>query len=113
MFLESNAPGDAGYIGNELITTELEKEGRFESVEQAVREGYFSLEKALSIYKVTELEYLAYLMLKTNKSTAAKQKQLLQAVISIYLVFQGASKTFDSAGKKALQELELIMKLKL
>jgi hypothetical protein len=108
MYLENNKPGDAGYIGAELITTDLEREGRYESVEQAVQENYFPLKEALSIYKVTEMEYLAYLLLKTRQTDSTRQKQLFQAITYLVQIFQPSVNSFDKAGKEALQELILL-----
>jgi hypothetical protein len=60
---------DHGSVGEELMinVSELEETGAV--VEKAVREGYFTLPEALSAYRLSEIEYVAYLLLKKYRQT--------------------------------------------
>lgn len=65
MYLESKyTTGDAASVGEELLMGVSELKERARVVDKAVREGYFTFEEALSLYKVSEIEYLTYSLLK-------------------------------------------------
>jgi len=53
--------GDDSSVGLELIKNISEEEERSRAIEEAVSEGYFELDKALDLYKVTKEYYLSYL----------------------------------------------------
>lgn len=48
-----------------------ELEGRVKVVGKAIKEGYFILDQALSLYKVSEIEYLTYSLFKSKKRLEA------------------------------------------
>lgn len=113
MYLESKySSGDAASIGEELLMGVSELEERARVVDKAVKEGYFTLDQALSLYKVSEIEYLTYSLLKNKKRLEAtsKQLQLIGAVSMIVSLFNEASIKFDPKVKKMMHQLETITK---
>ena len=113
MYLESKySSGDAASVGEELLMGVSELEERARVVDKAVKEGYFTLDQALSLYKVSEIEYLTYSLLKNKKRLEAtsKQLQLIGAVSMIVSLFNEASIKFDPKVKKMMHQLETITK---
>ncbi|MBI1782973.1 MAG: hypothetical protein HYR66_16650 [Sphingobacteriales bacterium] len=112
MYLESKHTGDAASVGEELLMGVSELEERARVVDKAVKEGYFTLDQALSLYKVSEIEYLTYSLLKNKKRLEAtsKQLQVIGAVSMIVNLFNGASIKFDPKVKKMMHQLETITK---
>ncbi|MET0464101.1 MAG: hypothetical protein ABW007_13145 [Chitinophagaceae bacterium] len=110
MFSGAKQSGDHGSVGEELLIDVPMLEERVRMVEMAVGNGYFSLDKALSLYKVSEVEYVAYLLLKHKKDLEAisKSSQILEVVAVLVGAFQAASHDFDSNGKNVMQQLETI-----
>jgi len=103
--------GDSGSVGEELIVNVSELEEMGAVVDKAVHEGYFSLPEALSAYRLTEIEYVAYLLLKNKGKfeVANKEKQMIGAIFYLVEAFQAPSASFDSSGKHVLQELKNIV----
>lgn len=112
MYLESKYTGDAASVGEELLMGVSELEERAKVVDKAVKEGYFTLDQALSLYKVSEIEYLTYSLLKNKKRLEAtsKQLQVIGAVSMIVNLFNEASIKFDPKVKKMMHELKTITK---
>ncbi|MBN8718393.1 MAG: hypothetical protein J0H85_03050 [Sediminibacterium magnilacihabitans] len=112
MYLESKYAGDAASVGEELLMGVSELEERAKVVDKAVKEGYFTLDQALSLYKVSEIEYLTYSLLKNKKKLEAtsKQLQVIGAVSMIVSLFNEASIKFDPKVKKMMHQLETIAK---
>lgn len=113
MYLESKySAGDAASVGEELLMGVSELEERARVVDKAVKEGYFTLDQALSSYKVSEIEYLTYSLLKNKKRLEAtsKQLQVIGAVSMIVSLFNEASIKFDPKVKKMMHQLETITK---
>lgn len=113
MYLESKyTTGDAASVGEELLMGVSELEERARVVDKAVKEGYFTLDQALSLYKVSEIEYLTYSLLKNKKRLEAtsKQLQVIGAVSMIVSLFNEASIKFDPKVKKMMHQLESITK---
>ena len=113
MYLESKyATGDAASVGEELLMGVSELEERARVVEKAVKEGYFTLDQALPLYKVSEIEFLTYSLLKNKKKLEAtsKQSQVIGAVSMIFSLFTEASNKFDPKVKKMMHQLETINK---
>jgi uncharacterized small protein (DUF1192 family) len=110
MYLESKHTGDDASIGEELLIGVSELEERARVVEKAVKEGYFTLDRALSLYKVSEIEYLTYSLVKNKKRLEAtsKQLQVIGAVSMIVSLFNEASIKFDPKIKKMMHQLETI-----
>src|SRR5579863_9847631 len=98
MYSDRKYHGDAGSVGEELLTDIPELEQKLQVVDKAVNEGYFSLDQALSLYKVSELEYLAYLLLKNRNvwEASTKQDQVIGALSVVVKIFHGSSSQFDS-----------------
>lgn len=103
--------GDHGSVGEELMinVSELEETGAV--VDKVVREGYFTLPDALSAYRLSEIEYVAYLLLKNKGKlgVAEKEKQVLGALYYLVEAFQAPSASFDASGKQVMKELETIV----
>jgi hypothetical protein len=112
MYSDHNYTGDADSVGEELLAGVPELEEKGQVVDQAVEEGYFSLDQALSIYKLSEVEYMTYLLLKNRGKleSAPKQSQVFSVVAFIVRSFHGASSEFDPTGKKVMQNLETLTK---
>jgi hypothetical protein len=108
MSSEAKYSGDDGSVGEELLIDVPMLEERVRMVEMAVNGGYFDLDKALSLYKVSEVEYVAYLLLKHKKdlATISKASQMLEVVAVVVEAFHGAS--LDSKAKKVMQQLATI-----
>lgn len=87
---------------------ELEQKCR--AVEKSVREGYFTLSEALNNYKVSEIEYVPYLLLRYNRELKKekKQAQLFDTIYTIISIFDSSSKQFDVVGKKAIADIKKI-----
>ena len=103
--------GDHGSVGEELMmnVSELEQTGAI--VDKVVREGYFTLPEALSSYQLTEIEYLAYLLLKNKGKLGVEEKenQVVGALYFLVEAFQAPSASFADPGKKVMKELETIV----
>lgn len=63
MFSGVKYTGDEGSIAEDLLADNRELERRCQSFEQSTKDGYFSIDEALSLYQVTELQYSAYHLL--------------------------------------------------
>jgi hypothetical protein len=112
MYSEAKHKGDHDSVGEELLIDIPELEERAKVVEKAVKEGYFTLEEALSLYKVSEIEYLAYALLK-NKNKLGKVAKHLQAMAAISMmtqVFHEVNYTFDPKVKTIMHQFEVILK---
>jgi hypothetical protein len=112
MYLESKHTGDTASVGEELLMGVSELEERARVVEKAVKEGYFSLDQALSLYKVSAIEYFAYALIKNKKKLEAtsKQSQAISTASIFVSVFNEASIKFDPKVKKMIHQLEIIIK---
>lgn len=103
--------GDSGSAGEELMVNISELEEKGTVVDKAVRDGYFTLAEALSAYRLSEIEYVAYLLLK-NKGKfeiANKEKQIVGAIFYLVEAFHAPSASFGSSGKQVMKELETIV----
>ena len=103
--------GDHGSVGEELMmnVSELEETGTV--VDKVVREGYFTLPEALSAYRLSEIEYIAYQLLKNKGKLEGTEKEK-QVVGTLYLLietFHASSASFAAPGKQVMQELETIV----
>src|ERR1035437_883269 len=110
MYSETKYQGDDGSVGLELLANITEVEERARVVEQAVAEGYFNFEEALSLYKITEQEYMTYFLLKDENKTRSKQVQFFETLNALVLLFHNASTHFDPEVRKLMQELEIFTK---
>ncbi len=103
--------GDHGSVGEELMmnVSELEETGAV--VDKVVRDEYFTLPEALAAYRLTEIEYVAYLLLKNKGKfgVAEKEKQVVGVLNYIVEAFQAPSASFAAPGKQVMQELETIV----
>ena len=112
MFSEAKYEGDHFTVGEELLMGVSDLEERARVVEKSVNEGYFTLDQSLSLYKVSEIEYLAYVLLKNKDKLekVTKQLQALGALSIIVQVFHEASSQFDPKVKTAMHQFERITK---
>lgn len=62
-------------VAEELLSEIPEFEQKCRAVEKSVREGYFTLSEALNNYKVSEIEYVPYLLLRYNRELKKEKKQ--------------------------------------
>ena len=111
MFSDPKYQGDHGSVGEELMMNVPELEEKGTVVDKVVREGYFTLPEALSAYRLSEIEYVAYLLLKNKGKLegAEKEKQVVGALNYIVEVFLAPSASFAAPGKQVMQELETIV----
>lgn len=110
MYLESKYKADADSVAEELLMGISEFEERAKVVDKAVKEGYFPLDEALSLYKVSKIEYFTYYLIKNKKKLEAISNQL-QAIstASIFVsLFNEASINFEPKVKKMMHQLETI-----
>lgn len=110
MYSEHKYRGDDGSVGLELLANITEVEEKARVVEQAVAEGYFTFEEALSLYKISQSEYMAYFLLKNENKSRSEQTQFFETVNAIVLLFHNASAHFDPDVKKFMKELEAFTK---
>jgi len=98
---------DHGSVGDELMmnVSELEETGAV--VDKAVREGYFTLPEALSAYRLSEIEYFAYLLLKNKDKLEVgdKEKQVVGAIFYLMEAFQAPSASFATPGKQVMTKV--------
>ena len=111
MFSDLKYQGDHGSVGEELMMNVPELEEKGAVVDKVVREGYFTLPEALSAYRLSEIEYVAYLLLKNKGKleVAEKEKQVVGALNYIVEAFLAPSASFAAPGKQVMQELETIV----
>ncbi len=106
MSLESKYNGDAGYIAEDMLSLDRELERRCYAVKKSTQEGYFALQEALPLYQVTELQYLAFLLLKNDDlQSADKQRQLIESLNIIVQLYQPLMDQFDNHGRRIINEL--------
>jgi hypothetical protein len=93
--------GEHTSVAEELLSEIPELEQKCRAVEKSVKEGYFSLPEALINYKVNEIEYLPYILLKNNikLKRIKKQDQVFDTINAIISIFHSSSNTFDLVGK--------------
>lgn len=111
MHLEHKYQGDHGSVGEELLTSISNLEEKGDTVEKAVKEGYFNLQEALAIYSLNEFEYVTYLLLKNNGrfKSETKEKQMISIVSYLLEAFQASSESFVAPGRNAMNELRNII----
>lgn len=107
-----NSIGEHFSVAEELLDTVPELEQKCRAVEKSVEEGYFTLPEALRNYKVSEIEYMPYLLLRNapKLKKGKKQEQLFKVIDYILFLYNSPSDKFDGASKKAMAEIEKISK---
>jgi len=104
--------GDHGSVGEELMAnvSKLEEVGFI--VEKAVREGYFTLPEALSAYRLSEIEYVAYQLLKNKGKfeSEIKEKQIVDVLVYLVEAFKEPSASFAAQGKQVMEKLRNIVR---
>ena len=108
MYSEANYKGDDYTVGEELLMDLPELEEKAKVVEKSVKEGFFTLEQALALYKVSEIEYLVYSLLKNRSKLEAvtKQLQAMGAFSIIVQIFHEASNKFEPKVKTMMHQFE-------
>ena len=79
-------------------------------VEKVVADGYFPLDEALRMYKVNEVEYMAYVLLRARSESEStnKQAQLEEILRWTIHLFTPSSASFDQKGQEIMRELQHI-----
>ncbi len=110
MYSETKYKGDDYSVGEELLMDITELEEKAKVVEKSVSEGYFTLEQALSLYRVSEIEYLAYALLKNRNKLegVTKQLQAMGALSIVVQIFHEASNKFDPKVRTMMHQFETI-----
>ncbi len=110
MYSELKYAGDAGYIAEDLLPEKSEWFLQSQLVEKVVAGGYFTLDQALHIYKVNEVEYMAYMLLRVrNKSGATDKQAQLEEILHLAIhLFTPSSASFDQKGQEIMRELQNI-----
>ncbi len=105
-----NLIGEHFSVAEELLNEIPELEQKCRAVEKSVKEGYFTLNEALTNYKVSEIEYVPYLLLRNNLKLKKenKQAQLFDTIYTIISIFSSSSSKFDVVGKKAIADIKEI-----
>lgn len=107
---KKNFIGEHFSVAEELLNEVPELEQKCRAVEKSVKEGYFTLNEALHNYKVSEIEYLPYLLLRHNQELKKenKQAQMFDTIHTIVSIYYSSSDEFDVVGKKALADIKKI-----
>ena len=102
--------GEHFSVAEELLNEVPELEVKCRAVEKSVAEGYFTIEEALRNYKVREIEYVPYFLLKHNQKLkkAKKQSQVFDTIQTIVSIFYPSIDKFDTVGKRALTDIKKI-----
>lgn len=102
--------GEHGSVAEELLAEVPELEQKCKAVEKAVREGYFTLGEALVNYRVSEIEYIPYLLLKHNQKLKStnKQEQVFDTIHAVISVFSSSASSFNDVGKRAFSGIQKI-----
>ena len=105
-----NFIGEHFSVAEELLNDVPELEQKCRAVEKSVKEGYFTLTEALHNYKVSEIEYMPYLLLRNTPKLkkVKKQEQLFETISAILFLYNSSSDKFDDAGKKAIEAIKRI-----
>lgn len=105
-----NSIGEHFSVAEELLHEVPKLEQKCRAVEKSVKEGYFTLNEALLNYKVSEIEYVPYFLLRNNLKLKKenKQAQLFDTIYSIVSIYYSSSDKFDVAGKKAIADIKKI-----
>jgi hypothetical protein len=100
--------GDDGSVAGELLNDIPDLEQKCRAVDKAIKDGYFTPSEALAAYKVSEVEYFPYLILKNNRKfkRAKKQDQFFGSMSAIFLIFDSSFSTFDAPAQKAIIRLK-------
>lgn len=108
MYSDNKYVGDHVSVAEELLAEIPELEQKCRAVDKAVGEGYFNLERALSVYNVSEIEYLPYLLLKYNVDLkrSGKQEQVFETFSTILDIYFSSIPNFDQLGKSTMAELK-------
>jgi hypothetical protein len=107
MYHDHKHPGDHPSVAKELLAGVPELEQKCLAVEKAVKEGYFPLQKALEVFKVSQVEFLSYFLLKHNEELKNydKQSQVYELLQAISLFFNPYIPEFDQHGKNVMDQL--------
>lgn len=99
-------------VAEELLNEVPELEQKCRAVEKSVNDGYFTLNEALHNYKVSEIEYVPYLLLRNymELKKVNKQNQLFNTIKTIISIYNPSSEKFDVVGKKAIADIKRISK---
>ncbi|HVU54153.1 MAG TPA: hypothetical protein VHD83_03820 [Puia sp.] len=111
MYLEHKYLGDDGSTADELMTNVTEVEEKGNVIDMAVRGGYLTLSEALSSYGLTEIEYVAYSLLKNKGRLGAeeKEKQVIEALFLLVEAYAAPSASFQGPGRQVMEELKTIV----
>jgi hypothetical protein len=106
MFSDPKYQSDHVSVGDEVMVKVPELEEKGAVVDKVVREGYFTLSEALSVYRLSEIEYVAYLLLKDKLEGAEKERQVFGALYYLIEAFLAPSVAFAAPGKQVIRELK-------
>ncbi|MBN8821088.1 MULTISPECIES: hypothetical protein [unclassified Spirosoma] len=97
-------------VAEELLFEVPELESKCRAVEKAVRESYFTLQEALRNYKVSEVEYISYGLMKNRRKLkrARKQDQVFDTIAFVVSIFDPSIKSFNIDGRQAMHEIKKI-----
>ena len=111
MYFENKYQGDDGSVAEELMAnvSELEEVGFI--VEKAVKEGYFTLPEALAAYRLSEIEYVTYQLLKNKGKfeSEIKEKQIVDIIFFLIEAYKAPSASFEAQGKQVMEKLKNIV----
>lgn len=112
MYSEAKYKGDDYTIGEELLMDIPELEEKAKLVEKSVHEGYFTLDEALELYKVSAIEYVAYSLLKNRSKLEGitTQLQAIGALSIVVEIFHEASNKFDPQARIMMGNVEKFAK---
>ncbi len=94
--------GDHISAAEELLASIPQLEQSCKIINKVVKEGDFTLQEALHIYKVSEIDYFTYWVLKNNKklNRTKKQDQILETIFLIVSIIGASSTDLNEIGNK-------------
>jgi hypothetical protein len=106
MYSDNIKSGDDLSTAEELLNGVPVIEQKCRAIEKAVKEDYFTLEGALTVYGVSEIEYFSYLMSKYSSQLkkSNKQEQLMEALVGMSIVFLTPNMILDSISVKQIMD---------
>ncbi len=104
--------GEHASVAEELLQDVPDTEQKCRAIEQAVSEGYLTLEEALRAYKISPIVYAGFVLLQSSVQTqkSSRQSQFMKALSTIAEIYNASSSRFDDEGKKAIAKINRLQK---
>jgi len=106
-----NFKGDHGSVAEELFSEVSTLEEKCLAVEESVAEGYFTLDEALTNYKVEHIEFLAFTLksLSPHLVHQSMQLQAFKAISTVIKIFDiPIQNSFSPTGRDAISKIRIL-----